>query len=154
MSRSGYSDDCDYLELYRGNNVYRSMRSKAGQARLRELRDALLAMPVKALEADIFVGGTSDAPKVCALGAWALAKCGGDVAAARALVPNEADDYETADALKAHDWPRLVVHDAIFWNDEAAWNVQTAEQRYAYVLRRVEEQILPPAPAQETERGR
>lgn len=122
MSRSCYTDDYGdefpgQLALFRAN-VDRSMRSKAGQARLRELRDALLALPVKALERETFAQGRPDSPEVCALGAWALAKSGGDVEAAGAMVPADADDYETYDALKPHGWPRLVVLDVIYFNDE------------------------------------
>ena len=73
MSRSCYSDDYGdefpgQVDLFRAN-VRRSMRSKAGQARLVELRDALLALPVKELEAETFAAGTRETPKVCALGA-------------------------------------------------------------------------------------
>src|SRR5262245_24820936 len=110
MSRSCYSDDYGdefpgQLELYRAN-VRRSIRSKAGQARLRELREALLALTVKELEAEIFAEGTNEQPRVCALGAWALAKTG-DVTAAHDLVPRDAYDDETFDVLKPHGWPKL-----------------------------------------------
>ena len=145
MSRSCYSDDYgdDFpgqLELYRAN-VRRSIKSAAGQARLRELRDALLALPVKALEADIFAEEGPDVPRVCALGAWALVKAGGDVNAARAMVSRDADDQETCAALKSHGWPRLVVMDAIYMNDGANHRL-TPEGRYAYMLEWVNEQIV------------
>ncbi len=38
MSRSGYQDDCEGLNLYRGT-VRRAIRGKRGQAFLRELAD-------------------------------------------------------------------------------------------------------------------
>jgi hypothetical protein len=130
LSRSCYSDDYgdDFpgqLELYRAN-VARSMRSKAGQARLRELRDALLALPVKELHPVTFAEGTREQPKVCALGAWALAKADGDPEKAAAMVPRDANDDDTYHALKSHGWPRLVVFDAIFYNDETRWVYETA----------------------------
>ena len=149
MSRSCYSDDYgdDFpgqLNLYRAN-VERSIRSKAGQARLRELRDALLALPVKALEANTFADGTVDAPKVCALGAWALARTG-DPQSAHKMVPTDADDHDTYDALKSHGWPKLVVLESIFVNDEGNyWRSETPEQRYARVLAWVEGQIFKPS---------
>lgn len=148
MSRSSYSDDFgeDYpnqLELYRAN-VERSIRSKAGQARLRELRVALEALSVKALEAETFAAGTQEQPRVCALGAWALHKCGGDIEKARAMVPSDADDFETFDRLQPHGWPKLVVFEAIYMNDEGSWNVQTPEQRYAYIMRWLDENIASP----------
>lgn len=147
MSRSCYSEDYGdefpgQLDLYRAN-VRRSVRSRAGQARLRELRDALLAMPVKALAEEVFVAGSPEQPRVCALGAWALAKAGGDVETARAFVPTDADDHDTADALEREGWPRLVVLDAIYMNDEAY--VRTPEERYASVLAWVDRQLIPPA---------
>lgn len=48
MSRSGYSEDCEYLELWRGA-VEQAIHGKRGQAFLRELAAALDAMPVKEL---------------------------------------------------------------------------------------------------------
>lgn len=155
MSRSSYSDDYgdDFpgqIDLYRGN-VARSIRSKAGQARLRELRDALLRLPAKALEADIFAEGDMAAPRVCALGAWALDKHGGDPAAARAMLMDGYDaDYRTAHALAPHGWPKLVVMEAIFVNDEGEYvcQTETPEQRYIRVLKWVEKSVLPPVEAQ------
>jgi hypothetical protein len=167
MSRSCYSDEYgdDFpgqLELYRAN-VRRSMRSKAGQARLRELRAALLALPVKALEAGIFAEGSQEEPQVCALGAWALSRVG-DPEAAREMVGRDADDEETYEALKSYGWPRLVVFDAIFQNDDVRYvydtvegprrqweqhygpltvgRPETAEERYIRVLAWVESQIV------------
>lgn len=167
MSRSCYSEDYPgQLELFRAN-LRRSMQSKAGQARLRELRHALLALPVKALERETFVAGTRDTPQVCALGAWALAKCDGDVEAAGAMVPSDGDDMETFAALKPFGWPRLVVLYAIFINDEHYYSYdivegpqrwpgsfgpvrqardETPAERYARVLRWVEGQITEPKP--------
>lgn len=148
MSRScyveGYGDDFPgQLDLFRAN-VRRSIQSKAGQARLRELRDALLALPVKELAADVFASGTSESPQVCGLGAWALMKSGGDVATASAMVPAQSDDYETYDRLKDHGWPRLVVLDAVYMNDDGGESRSvTPAQRYARVLAWVERELLP-----------
>lgn len=173
MSRSCYSDDYgdEYpgqLELFRAN-VERSIRGRAGQARLRELREALLALPVKELEAEMFAGGAPEKPRVCALGAWALAKAGGDVERAADMVPGDADDYDTARALGPSGWPRLVVLDAIYVNDLTEWvydavegphqspyaytgvphgpvlygRRETPAERYRRVLRWVEDKIKP-----------
>lgn len=70
MSRSGYSDDCDNLGLYRAN-VARTIRGKRGQAFLREMAAALDALPVKELVAEDIV---RDSEHVCALGSVALAR--------------------------------------------------------------------------------
>ena len=48
MSRSGYSEDCENLELYRAA-VERSIKGQRGQAFLRELAAAMDAMPEKVL---------------------------------------------------------------------------------------------------------
>src|SRR5687767_12910323 len=68
MSRSGYCDDPEHLALWRGA-VRSAIRGKRGQAFLREMRDALDAMPVKRL-----VGGdlVTREREVCAIGAVAL----------------------------------------------------------------------------------
>lgn len=108
MSRSCYTDDYGdefpgQLGLYRGN-VDRSIRSKNGQARLVELRKALEALPVKALEAETFIAPTGE---VCALGAWA------QKFAPEVTIEAGYGDHETAEALQPHQWPRLVVLEAI-----------------------------------------
>lgn len=66
MSRSGYSYDCENLELYRAS-VARALEGKRGQAFLRKLVEALDAMPIKELSAGTFQRGLSP----CALGAAA-----------------------------------------------------------------------------------
>ena len=48
MSRSGYTDDCEYIHLYR-NAVERALFGTRGQRFLRELIAALEAMPEKRL---------------------------------------------------------------------------------------------------------
>lgn len=70
MSRSGYSDDCEYLGLYRGA-VDRAISGKRGQKFLTELLAALDAMPVKELVAGEIV---RDSEHVCALGSVAIAR--------------------------------------------------------------------------------
>jgi hypothetical protein len=55
MSRSGYSDDCDGWALIRWRGAVNSaIKGKRGQALLRELAEALDAMPVKELVAQEF----------------------------------------------------------------------------------------------------
>lgn len=65
MSRSGYSDDCENLGLWRGA-VQRAMNGYRGQAFLRKLLAALDAMPVKRLITDEIA---NEHGEVCALGA-------------------------------------------------------------------------------------
>lgn len=64
MSRSGYSDDCENLELYR-NAVERALNGKRGQTLLRELLEALDAMPDKRLYRGSFATGAGE---FCTLG--------------------------------------------------------------------------------------
>ncbi len=64
MSRSGYSDDCENIELYRAS-VERALRGKRGQAFLRELAEVMDAMPEKTLIAGELV---SEKGECCAIG--------------------------------------------------------------------------------------
>jgi len=70
MSRSGYSEDCENLELYR-NAVERALKGKRGQKFLRAMAAALDAMPEKTLIADELVDANGDC---CALGAVCKAR--------------------------------------------------------------------------------
>ncbi|WJN61310.1 hypothetical protein [Pseudomonas sp. SO81] len=72
MSRSGYSDDCGGWSLicWRGA-VNSAIKGKRGQQALREIRDALDAMPVKELAAESLV--TADG-QFCTLGALGAAR--------------------------------------------------------------------------------
>jgi hypothetical protein len=156
MSRSSYSDDYgdDFpgqINLFRAN-VDRSIKSRNGQARLLELRAALVAMPVKELEAEIFAEGSQESPRVCGLGAWALARCGGDVEKAHGMVPRDADDTETSDVLRSFGWPKLLVYEAIYQNDEGSWRVETPVDRYRRMLAWVNANLLDPSGADHTER--
>ncbi len=65
MSRSGYSDDCEHLGLWRGA-VHRAITGYRGQHLLKKLRVALEALPSKRLIADDIKDEHGD---VCALGA-------------------------------------------------------------------------------------
>ena len=76
MSRSGYSDDCENIGLWRGA-VARAVSGKRGQSFLREMAAALDAMPLKELIAGEVV---RDSAHVCALGSVAVAR-GMDVTA-------------------------------------------------------------------------
>jgi hypothetical protein len=169
MTRSGYTDDFgdDYpgqMELYRAN-VRRSILSAKGQARLKELRDALEAMPEKRLVANVFL----EPDNACALGIWARAHRGANAVLDAAVDGFNGDDHETADLLRQFGWPKLVVLDLIYQNDrhETAWEPdrcgpheypgdyrnprswpirrwrdETDEERHARVLAWVRKQIM------------
>lgn len=72
MSRSGYSDDLDALDLgrWRGR-VASAIRGKRGQAMLVELRDALDSMPEKSLIVEELITPEGDC---CAMGALAKSR--------------------------------------------------------------------------------
>lgn len=129
MSRTSWSEDFRddapaAVNLFQGN-VKRSMRGKAGQAALRELEAALLAMPEKELYSGLFVGTTG---AVCALGAVAVARkeatgLSRDEALAACADVDPEDSEEEGEAL---GFPRLVAEAIVWENDEAnttVWEV-------------------------------
>lgn len=128
MSRSGYTDDCDNLELWRGA-VTRAIGGARGQHFLRKLRAALDAMPVKRLIADEISNGAGE---VCALGS---------VDPKAAVDPHDRDEvgrhFGIAPALAA---------EIVYENDEGMhWSArnETPEQRWTRMRAWVESQILP-----------
>lgn len=126
MSRSGYSDDCDNLGLWRGA-VRRATTGYRGQHLLRKLRDALDAMPVKRLIADAIKDGSGD---VCALGA---------------LDPT-VQEYDATYLAEHFGIARALAAEIVFTNDEAlAWRYQdeTPEQRWTRMRGWVDSQIIP-----------
>jgi hypothetical protein len=72
MSRSGYSDDCDdqWRHIMWWGAVTSSIRGKRGQAFLREMRDALDAMPEKRLAPDALVRGGEVCDWLCRAAPW------------------------------------------------------------------------------------
>lgn len=82
MSRSGYSDDCENIWLYR-RTVENALGGKRGQAFLRELVESLDALPEHCLIAEELIRTEADeqatpAPPraigVCAIGAIGVAR--------------------------------------------------------------------------------
>lgn len=123
MSRSGYSDDCDNVDLWRGA-VQRAATGYRGQHLLKKLRDALDAMPMKRLIADAI---QNEAGEVCALGA---------------LDPT-ATSYE-AEELAAHfNIARALAAEIVWMNDEATYHTETPEQRWSRMRAWVNDQIVP-----------
>lgn len=126
MSRSGYSDDCDNVQLWR-SAVHRALRGYRGQAFLYKLRAALDAMPVKRLIAGEIANAAGE---VCALGA---------VDPLAPVDPEDrkavADHFGIAPAMAA---------EIVYMNDEAdAWvRSETPEQRWKRMRVWVDEQII------------
>lgn len=153
MSRSGYTDDCEGINLYRGN-VERCLKGRKGQAALREMRDALEAMPEKKLVADAFACDDG----VCAMGALARhreVEKGVPFDEAQAAVIDlarrkgldEGDVNSAADcAANALSIPRYLAREVAFENDDhdgfGVGRKDDPEARHARMLKWVNEQIV------------
>lgn len=125
MSRSGYSDDCENVALWR-SAVRRATTGYRGQHLLKKLRDALDAMPRKRLIADEIQNADGD---VCAFGA---------------LDPTF-KEYD-AEYLAPHfGIARALAAEIVYMNDEAeSWRRdETPEQRWVRMRAWVEKQIVP-----------
>ena len=127
MSRISYADDEEFggqFELWQAN-CRRSLKGKRGQAALRELEAALVALPEKALiHGDVEYGG-----QVCAVGA---------AIKARGLLDQVADDATDEVAVDLLGWPRLVAWKIVEMNDEQLCHVSEVE-RYDRMLAYVRE---------------
>jgi hypothetical protein len=127
MSRSGYSDDCEYLELYRWN-VDRTIRGKVGQAFLKELAAAMDAMPVKELIAHELV---AESGACCAIGSVCKAR-GIDTSDIFADCPDSVG--------KAVGISRLLAAEIEFMNDE--WSPgESPEERWGRMRKWVAQHI-------------
>lgn len=105
MSRSGYSDDCEYLDLYR-QAVQRAIHGKRGQIFLRELLAALDALPEKILITGELI---NDKGQCCAIGAVCKAR---RIDTARVV-------YECPDSVaKAIGVTRSMAAEIAYMNDE------------------------------------
>ena len=95
MSRSGYSDDWEGWDTIRWRGAVASaIRGKRGQAFLREMIEALEALPAKRLITDALVHGN----ECCAIGAVAM-KRGMDVSGV------DPDDQNTVRTPFGGDYP-------------------------------------------------
>ena len=155
MSRSGYTDDCEGIAMWRGQ-VASAIRGKRGQKLLKELLAALDAMPEKRLEREVFDDGAIPAGDavvdggVCALGALCRQK-GLDVTG---LDP---EDSEAAEWLAGKlDVAHQLTREIIYMNDEAGrhrfdpktneWVRETPEERWQRMRDWVAAQIKDEAP--------
>lgn len=134
MGRSGYQDcdDCygPELTLFRGR-VANAFKGKRTQRFLRELRDALDAMPVKELVASDDGELVNPDGECCTLGALALAHGWAD-----AQKIDSSDHEHLASRL---DVSTLVVREIEWENDE--WHSEDPAGRWKYMRRWVEAQI-------------
>jgi hypothetical protein len=128
MTRSGYVDESEHLELYRAN-VERSIQGKRGQAFLRELAEALDAMPVKELIPNRLVVPSVG---VCAIGA---------VCRARRLDVSEVDYYDPESVGNAVGISRIMAAEIEYMNDEWAGRRETPTERWTRMRKWVDDQI-------------
>lgn len=128
MSRSGYSDDYDYMNLYRAT-VERTIKGKRGQAFLKELATVLDTMSEKRLIPSELI---TDSGEVCAIGS---------VCKARRLDIKNIDvcDFESVGNLVGI--ARSLVSEIEFHNDEGGRHDESPEQRWVRMREWVEEQI-------------
>ena len=120
MNRSGYSDDGDNWQLikWRGQ-VSSSIRGKRGQAFLRELVEALDAMPEKRLIADDLQSGDN----VCAIGSVGVRR-GIDMS------KFDPDDYDGIAA--SFGITHQLVREIEWMNDDGLWRA-TPERRWQFM---------------------
>ena len=130
MSRSGYSDDCDGWDLIRWRGAVTSaIRGKRGRALLLELRDALDAMPEKALIAHDLVNSTG---QFCTLGV---------IGNAHGVPLSEIDPEDSDQVADAFKIAPALAREIVFENDEATWYDETPEQRWERMRRWVDEAL-------------
>jgi hypothetical protein len=136
--RISYSEDEDYpgqFNLWQGN-CQRSLSGRKGQAALRELRAALLALPSKRLIANEL----DDGADCCAIGALVRYK---------SLTPKSDREYEMEEVGVECGMPRMVAWKVVELNDvqlDRRWDGMksvelTPEERYDAVLKWVGEQL-------------
>lgn len=147
MSRfdDGYDEDYpNQFALYHAN-VKRAMKGRRGQAFLKELEEALLALPEKKL----IEGRLCEAGKVCAMGALALKRrtsTGEKIEDAFKWLENEApgEGYagDTAEFMEKHfGILQCLSIETAYTNDERCRKPWTEETRYETVLGWVRENI-------------
>lgn len=132
MSRINYSEDEDFagqFELWQAN-CDRSLHGKKGQAELRVLRDALLALPAKRLlRGELY----NNAGEVCAIGAYGKYK-GVD------LSKYDPEDCDHDRVGIEGGMPKLVAWKVVEMNDQEFYRM-TPEERYTRMLDWVEYMI-------------
>jgi hypothetical protein len=140
MSRSGYSDSLDEWELIRWRGAVTSaMRGKRGQAFLRDMRDALDALPEHRLVESELVAPDGEC---CAMGAVCLA---------RELDVDGVDPYDRDRVAEVLGIAGAMAAEIAFMNDEAAYRRETPEERWKRMRAWVESLIA--TPSQEEDHG-
>lgn len=141
MSRSGYTDDLDQgtLNLYRGL-VKRVIRSKRGQAFLREVAVAMDAMPEKALIVSELIDSRG---QCCTIGV---------VCKSRGVDVVGIDVDEPEQVAKAVGISKQMAAEIEYENDEGCWGNESPEERWQRMRRWIEKQIVKPQQPQPQEK--
>lgn len=133
MSRSGYSEDCENIELYRAT-VERAIKGQRGQAFLRELAASMDAMPEKVLITGELV---SEKGECCTIGV---------VCKARTLDVS-AIDYEDPDSVgRLIGVARSMAAEIAFMNDEWVSPSELPSERWKRMRKWVADNIVEVAP--------
>lgn len=134
MSRSGYNDDIDNWELIKWRGmVASSIRGKRGQKLLRELAEAMDAMPEKVLIADAL---KVEDGAYCALGV---------VGEKRGINIAAIDPEDPSQVSKAFDIAECLAQEIAFVNDDdfSYGEKETPAARWIRVRKWVDEQLTP-----------
>lgn len=127
MSRSGYSDDYEYMDLYR-NTVARAIAGKRGQEFLEKLAKTMDEMPDKVLIANELIDKNG---QCCTMGT--VFKSEG--------IPIETVDYEDRDQVgKLMNIAPSMAAEIAYENDET-FPHQNPKQRWTRMRKWVDEQI-------------
>jgi hypothetical protein len=131
MNRSGYQDDDDIWAIIRWRGCVQSaIRGRRGQRLLRELAEAMDAMPNKRLIA----GALTRSGDYCALGV---------VGAARGIPLDHLDPEESEHVAKALDIADALAREIAYQNDEGVlhyWD-ETPEARWRRMRAWVQDQL-------------
>lgn len=131
MSRSGYSEDCEHIDLYRAN-VDRAIAGKRGQAFLREMAAAMDAMPEKVLIAGQLINADG---QCCAIGT---------VCQIRNLDVSKIDYDDPDDVAKAVGISRALAAEIEFENDDDfRYDELTNERRWERMRKWITENLRP-----------
>jgi len=123
VSRSGYSDDCENIWLYR-QAVENSINGKRGQAFLAELLEALDALPARRLISFELVDAVGE---VCALGAVGVARGVSDL--------GRYDNEDPRTTGRLFGIAMSMAAEIQYENDEANRHPETPEERFTRMRR-------------------
>lgn len=131
MNRAGYSEDIDIWDLIRWRGqVASAIRGQRGQKFLRDLRDALLALPEKIL----IVHELQDAEgSVCAIGSLGVA---------RGIDMSKIDPEDPDQVATAFNIAQQLAREIAYHNDEGGFYGENCEERFQRMLKWVDRQII------------